>query len=148
VQVSLAPQLRLAGFFISTSGCEYQQIFVRQFVIVLPKPGWIGVEFTGTESRAFLDADVVLQEKCQISGYHQLHNGLPLFNAIELVRACVVVLIEAHVSQLHNRLLSKRAGSWGHATVSQFPASGGTGTVCRPNHENLPKLFLGDVFKN
>jgi hypothetical protein len=49
---------------------------------------------------------MVLQEKCQICGYYQLCNQLPVFNAIELVRTCVVVLIEAHVSQIHSRILS------------------------------------------
>jgi hypothetical protein len=101
VQVSLAPQLRLADFFISTSGFERQQIFVPQLVVALPKPGWIGCEFADTQIWSLLDAYMVLQEKCQISGYHQPHNEVPIFNAIELVRTCAVVLIEAHVSQLH-----------------------------------------------
>lgn len=66
-------------------------------MIVLPESRWIGVESTRTERRAFVQAYLMLQEKCQISGYQQLHDQLPLFNAIKLLHAFVVVEIEAHV---------------------------------------------------
>jgi hypothetical protein len=89
------------GFFIGASGCERQQIFVRQLVVVLPERCWIGGQLTATQIWSLLDVYVVFQEERQISGYHQPRNGLPLFNAIEFVCTYVVVLIEAHVSQLH-----------------------------------------------
>jgi hypothetical protein len=118
VLVSLTPQLRLEGFFIGTSGRKRNQILVRQLVIVWPHRRWIGAQLTGTQIWPLLNAHVVFQEKRQISGYHQPYIGLPLFNAIKLVGAYVVMLIEAHVSQLHNRLLSKRA--WSKRALGYF----------------------------
>jgi hypothetical protein len=115
VLVSLAPQIRLVGFFIGTSHRKCNQILLRQLVIVLPNFRWIGAQLTGTQRWSLLDAHVVLQEECQISGYHQPYNRSPFFNAIELVRTCVIVLVEAHVSQLHNGLLSRRA--WSKASL-------------------------------
>jgi hypothetical protein len=103
VLVSLASQLRLVGFCISTSSRKRNQILVRQLVIVWPNRRWIGGELVGTQKWSILDAHVVLQKQCHISGYNQPYIGLALFNAIELVRTCVVVLVETYVSQLHNR---------------------------------------------
>jgi hypothetical protein len=100
-----AAQLRLTGFCISASSRKRKQIFIRQLVIVRPKLRKIGAQFAGTEGWSLLDVYLVRQEKCQIGAYHKLHNQLPIFNAIELVRTCVVVLIEAHVAQLHIQLL-------------------------------------------
>jgi hypothetical protein len=68
-------------------------------VVVLPeRAAGSALNLRPAQIWPLLDVYVVLQEMRQIGAYHESRNGLSLFNAIELVRTYVVVLIEAQVS--------------------------------------------------
>src|SRR5579863_8621569 len=79
-----------------------EKILTRKLVI--PRFGLfeIGSQFLSAQARALLEGDVMLLEQSEIGSDHHTDGRLTIGYAIELVRPCVLPLIEPHVPQCHD----------------------------------------------
>ena len=98
---AFSPHLGLTGGDGGAGAGVGQKVIACQFVIYGLRFFKISRQFLSTQTRTLLNGDVMLLKQSEVRRDHHADGGCAIGDAIELVRTCILPLVEPHVPQCH-----------------------------------------------